>query len=92
MKDELWRISAPAAAKSLTAPDRAPPWPSLQEGPPTGRCGAHTGGRTTSAPRKNIAHPAEEKWEKVRMGERCERCYDQGIGDEEMKRDNGKEN
>lgn len=60
MKDELWRISAPAAAKSLTAPDQAPPWPSMQEGPPTGRYGAHTGSRTTSAPRKNIAHPAED--------------------------------
>lgn len=61
MKDELWCISAPAAAKSLTAPDQAPPWPSLQEGPPTGRSGAHTGSRTTSAPRRNSARPAQDR-------------------------------
>lgn len=60
MKDELWRISEPAAATSLTAPDQAAPWLSLQEEPPTGRYGDHTGSRTTSAPRKNIAHPAED--------------------------------
>lgn len=66
MKDELWRISAPAAAKSLTAPDQAPPWLSLQEGPPTGHYEAHTESRTTYAPRKNTAPPAEEsgrRWE-----------------------------
>lgn len=69
MKDELWCISAPAAAKSLTAPDQAAPWPGLQEGPPTGRYGAHTGSRTTSALRKSSARPAE----KSGMSERCHR-------------------
>lgn len=84
MKDELWHISAPAAAKSLPAPDQAPPWPSLQEGPPTGRYGAHTGSRTTSAPRKNIALPTEENVTRCEW-ERCERYYDKGICDEEKK-------
>ena len=53
-------IFAPAAVMSLTAPGRAPPWPSLVEGLPTGRYGAHTGSRTTSAPRRNSARPVEE--------------------------------
>lgn len=66
MRDGHWCISAPAAAKSPTTPGRAPPWPSLLKGPPTGRCGAHTGSRTTSALRKNSAHPVEESggWER----------------------------
>lgn len=59
MKDELGRISAPAAAVSPTAPDQAPPWPIALEGAPTGLCEAHTGSRTTSAPRRSSAHPAE---------------------------------
>lgn len=83
MKDELWCISAPAAAKSLTAPAQEAPWPSLQEGPPTGQYGAHTGSRTTSALRKNSAHPAgdscrggvnEREMSKVYI------YYDKGIG------------
>lgn len=60
MKGELWCISAPAAVKSLTAPDQASPWPSLKEGPPTGHYGAHTESRTTSALRRNNARPAEK--------------------------------
>lgn len=60
MKGELWCISAPAAVKSLTAPDQASPWPSLKEGPPTSHYGAHTESRTTSALRRNNARPAEK--------------------------------
>lgn len=70
MKDELWCISAPAAAASLTAPDQAAPWPSPQEGPPTGRYGAHTGSRTTSALRRSSARPAE----KSGTSQRCHGC------------------
>lgn len=57
MKGGPWRIFAPAAVKSPTAPGRAPPWPSPPEAPPTGRYGDRTGSRTTSAPRKNSARP-----------------------------------
>lgn len=65
MKAGPWHIFAPAAVRSLTAPGRAPPWPTLPEGPPRGRYGAHTGSRTTSAPRRNSARPVEERggWE-----------------------------
>ena len=65
MKAGLWHISAPAAVRSLTAPGRAPPWPTLPEGSPRGRYGAHTGSRTTSVPRRNSARPVEERggWE-----------------------------
>lgn len=60
MKDERWSISPAAAAASLTAPERAAPWPGRQGGPATGRSAAHTGSRTTSAPRRSSARPADK--------------------------------
>lgn len=65
MKDGPWHIFAQAPVTSLTTPGQAPPWPYLPEGRPTGRYGAHTGSRTTSAPKKNSVRPVEERggWE-----------------------------
>lgn len=60
MKDGPLHIFAPAIVKSVTAPGRAPPWPTLPKGLPTGHYGAHTGNRTTSAPKRNSARPVEE--------------------------------
>lgn len=61
MKDGPGHIFGPAAEVSLTTLDRALPWPTPLEEPSTGHCEAQTGSRTTSAPRRNSAHPVDKK-------------------------------
>lgn len=74
MKPALWHIFAPAVVKCLLEPGQGHPWPAPLEGPPTGRCEARTGSRTTSALRRNTSRPVEES----------DRFEGGGIVDEDM--------